>query len=554
MTTINDDFTKINQTFYKYSSLSKEEIFQCSNLIDLLIKDKTIESFFNENSNIWKSNKFTEKRSGWINFEKQLPSILDEGSNLLNELLKEEYQQVVLIGIGGSSQSAKIFNSFKNKNNKSLILHVLDSIHEQSVNTLLEKIDLEKTIFIISSKSGSTLETNYLFNYFEEKLSENKINNIGSHFVAITDKNSPLHQIGLKKQFRHIFTSPEDIGGRFSFSTYFGLIPALICGFDVKKNLRTLKKSSQLFRNNSNNNPVLILSVLLFIYHKKGINQLIVTYSTELEYFATWLEQLIAESNGKELKGLIPILKSEYQQKDIIFNNKKYAVLDYQLDSINEHNFIKHSIPYIKSEIISENNILGEMFKWQLIITLLCYLIKIDPFNEPDVNESKILALDVLSGKKTIPKRSKETADISITKLLNQLNENTPLAINVFLPESNALNKKLTELSNLISKKTSCLTFTGYGPRYLHSTGQIQKGGPQNIYTLFIVENKNKIMNQRKSKIEKQLINLSYLQPEVDIISLKNSGRKVSVIDINTNYETELEKVIKIVKDFKYDN
>ena len=122
------------------------------------------------------------------------------------------------------------------------------------------------------------------------------------------------------------------------------------------------------------------------------------------------------------------------------------------------------------------------------------------------------------------------------------------------MPESNALNKKLTELSNLISKKTSCLTFTGYGPRYLHSTGQIQKGGPQNIYTLFIVENKNKIMNQRKSKIEKQLINLSYLQPEVDIISLKNSGRKVSVIDINTNYETELEKVIKIVKDFKYDN
>ena len=314
MTTINDDLTKINQTLYKYSSLSKEEIFQCSNLIDLLIKDKIIESFFNENSNIWKSNKFTEKRSGWINFEKQLPNILDEGSNLLNELLKEEYQQVVLIGIGGSSQSAKIFNSFKNKNNKSLILHVLDSIHEQSVNTLLEKIDLEKTIFIISSKSCSTLETNYLFNYFEEKLSENKINNIGSHFVAITDKNSPLHQIGLKKQFRHIFTSPEDIGGRFSFSTYFGLIPALICGFDVKKNLKTLKKSSQLFRNNSNNNPVLILSVLLFIYHKKGINQLIVTYSTELEYFATWLEQLIAESNGKELKGLIPILKSEYKQ------------------------------------------------------------------------------------------------------------------------------------------------------------------------------------------------------------------------------------------------
>tara|TARA_Y100001960_G_scaffold333684_1_gene440228 strand:+ start:2142 stop:3806 length:1665 start_codon:yes stop_codon:yes gene_type:complete len=548
--TKNDDLSKINQNLYNFSCLSKEEIIQCSKIINSLIKNKILENLFNANLNIWKSNKITADRFGWINFQKHIPKILDEGSNLLNELFKEEFKQVVLIGIGGSSQSAKIFNSFKNKNNKSLELHVLDSIHEKNVKILFEKLDLRKTIFIISSKSGSTLETNYLFNYFQKKLFENKINNIGNHFVAITDKNSPLHQIALKQQFRYIFSSPKDIGGRFSFTTHFGLIPGLICGFDVEKNLKILKKRSKVFKNNSESNPVLILAVLLYIYHQKGINQLIVTYNTKIKYFATWLEQLIAESNGKELKGLIPILKSENQQKNLISNNKKYAVLDYQLDPKNEDYFIKQNVPYFKSEIISEKNILSEMFKWQLVITILCYLIKIDPFNEPDVNESKILTLDVLKERKKIPKRSKETTEITITKLLDQLNENTPLAINVYLPEFYSLNKKLEELSNLITQKTSCLTFIGYGPRYLHSTGQIQKGGSKNIKTLFIVE--NKIINKMNSKEEKQLNNLFYVQPEIDILSLKKLGRRASVIDINTDYENELDKIIKIVKNFEY--
>jgi hypothetical protein len=547
----NNDLQKINQDFYKFSSLSKEEKSYCFTLINSIIENNILEKLSKEDLKIWESKKITKNRSGWINFEKFIPNILDQGSNFLNELLEQKYKQVVLIGIGGSSQSAKIFNSLNNKKNKSLQLYILDSIHEENVKSLLEKLDLEKTIFIISSKSGSTLETNYLFSYFEEKLSENKIYDLGGHFVAITDKDSPLHQMALKKQFRHIFISPEDIGGRFSFITHFGLVPGLICGFDVIQNLKTLKKTSKLLKRDSVENPVLRLAVLLYMYHKRGTNQLIITHKSEIKYFATWLEQLIAESNGKELKGLIPILKSEYKQKDLILNNKNYSVLDYQLNPINEQIFIKQNIPYIKFGIVSKNNILSEMFKWQLIITLFCYLIKIDPFNEPDVSESKNLVLEVLNGRKKFPERSKETPEKSIPKLLNQLNENTPLAINVYLPESSSLNKKLEKFSNIISKKTGCLTFFGYGPRYLHSTGQIQKGGPKNINTLFIVENNKEIINQTKSKAEKNITNLFYLQAEIDIISLKNLGRKVSVIDINNDHENELEKVIKVLNNSK---
>ena len=550
----NNDLQKINQDLYKFSSLSKEEKSYCSTLINSLIEDNILEKLSKEDLKIWKSKKITKKRSGWINFEKITPNILIQAANFLNELLEQKYKQVVLIGIGGSSQSAKIFNSLKNKKNKSLKLYILDSIHKENVKSLLGNFDLERTIFIISSKSGSTLETNYLFRYFEEKISENKNNNLGDHFVAITDKDSPLHQMALKKHFRHIFISPEDIGGRFSFITHFGLVPGLICGFDVIQNLKNLTKTSKVLKSNSIENPVLRLAVLLYMNHKRGINQLIITHKPEIKYFATWLEQLIAESSGKELKGLIPILKSEYKQKDLILNNKNYSVLDYQLNPINEKIFIKQNIPYIKSNIISEDNILSEMFKWQLIITLFCYLIEVDPFNEPDVNESKILSLKVLNGRKRIPERSKETAQNSIPKLLNKLKENTPLAINVYLPESNLIDKKLEKISSLISKKTGCLTFFGYGPRYLHSTGQLQKGGPENIHTLFIVENKEEINNQTKSKIEKRLINLFYIQPEVDIISLKNLGRKVSIIDINSDHENELDEVINIVNNSKTRN
>ena len=135
-----------------------------------------------------------------------------------------------------------------------------------------------------------------------------------------------------------------------------------------------------------------------------------------------------------------------------------------------------------------------------------------------------------------------------------KLKENIPLAINVYLPESNLIDKKLEKISSLISKKTGCLTFFGYGPRYLHSTGQLQKGGPENIHTLFIIENKEEINNQTKSKIEKQLTNLFYIQPEVDIISLKNLGRKVSIIDINSDHENELDEVINIVNNSKTRN
>jgi len=552
--TTKDNLHKINKEFNEFIFLSKEDKSNFENIVKSLVEKQILEKFYTQDLGIWNPKKITENRLGWINYDKNIPNILKEGNKFIKDLIKKGYKQVVLIGMGGSSQSAKIFNSFKTLNNHYPELIILDSIHEKDLANLLERLDLEKTIFIISSKSGTTIETQYLFDYFEEVLFGNNIKNLGSHFASITDEGTPLNQLSINKHFRHIFISQKDIGGRFSFATHFGIIPALICGFDVRNNLDNLKIACKSYRSNSTNNPILQLAVLLSLFYKKEKHLLLISHDSKMKHFAEWLEQLIAESNGKELRGIIPILISNLKTENLHWINNQYILLDYLPNTEKVHTLVDNQVPCIQYGTIDPDKILSEMFKWQLVVSIFCYLINVDPFNEPDITYCKTLTLNVLKGKQTMEPRKSISNKNSIQHLLNQLNKNTPLAINVFLPESEILNEKLRIFSDFIRAETGCVTFTGYGPRYLHSTGQIQKGGSKNIHTLFILEKKINTTVLFKSKAQKQIHDLFYLQPEIDIISLKNLGRKVSILDFNGNPINQLNQLIKTLKTISLDS
>ncbi len=424
----------------------------------------------------------------------------------------KDFSDIVLLGMGGSSLGPEVFAITFGKQN----FYILDSTVPAQIKSLEDKIDITKTLFIVASKSGSTLEPNVFKQYFFQKVAEVVgAENAGKQFVAITDPNSKMQAVAERDHFRRIFFGNPEIGGRFSVLSAFGLAPAAAMGIDVENFLTRAGEMVEACRSKtSEENPGAILGTILGVCQTNGRDKLTIFTAPEIHDAGAWLEQLIAESTGKNDISIIPVdreplLETEDYGDDRIFVHLKLE--DSVPDEIDKLFEILEASgqPVVRIKLADKMNLGQEFFRWEFATAVAGSIMKINPFNQPDVESAKIEAKklteeyeekgelpdekpffedgviklftsdnyaaqleDYAEGEKTLKKY--------LAAHLAHLQENDYFALLAYV-EMNAENEKLVQAirAKVLETKLTA-TCLGFGPRFLHSTGQAYKGGANN--------------------------------------------------------------------------
>ncbi|MCC6543606.1 MAG: bifunctional transaldolase/phosoglucose isomerase [Nitrospirae bacterium] len=356
---------------------------------------------------LWKTDhKQTEEirnRLGWLNVEGFI-NRSDEINDFAKKVKADKIKFIVLLGMGGSSLCPEVCReTFKSANGYPELL-VLDNTSPEAVKEVESNIDLKKTLFIVASKSGTTIETLSFYRHFYSKLSDTGVQSPGNHFIAITDPGTSLEKEAKSKSFRHVFNNPEDYGGRYSALSYFGLVPMALIGMDIKKILdyaHQMKISCGEFIP-SEASPAVSLGTLLGINQKSGRDKVTFVLSKSISAYGYWVEQLIAESTGKEDKGLIPIEsedlgKPEQYDKDRVFVYLHASGDDTQTDERKLASLEKNAHPVVRIELKNNYAIGAEFLRWEIATATAGKIIGVNPFNEPNVAESKKNSNDLLN-------------------------------------------------------------------------------------------------------------------------------------------------------------
>jgi transaldolase/glucose-6-phosphate isomerase len=424
---------------------------------------------------------------GWLDEPTRMRERADELATFADAVADEGFDAVVLLGMGGSSLAPEVIRRTFDIES----LHVLDTTHPQAIRDLEARIDVRNTLFISASKSGGTLETRSHTHYFWEQSGGD-----GQHFVAITDPGSDLEREARERGFRQIFAGEPTIGGRYSALSPFGIVPAALMGVDVERFLDNAIRMAKHCRGDDGN-PGYELGRQFGQGWRAGEDKICIA-DTE-GGFGLWAEQLIAESTGKQGKGLIPAPGESPDGPDRQFAQP--AVAD----------------PYALA---------GEFFRWEFAIATAGHYLGINPFDQPDVQAAKDKTNDVLA--------TGEEPDVSpegsIDGLLAQAEDGDYLCVQAFIEPSDENDRRIADLVRKLRRRSGLVVTHGYGPRYLHSTGQLHKGGPNTGLFLQIVDDPGKeIPIPGKPFGFRRLIRA---QAAGDFASLKERGRRVARVDL----------------------
>ncbi len=415
-------------------------------------------------------------RLGWLTVPEFMSTQVAGLTAFANEARKE-FDRVVLCGMGGSSLAPEVLWRTFGRRKGYPSLFVLDSTDPRRIAEVEQTGDLAKTLFLIASKSGTTQESDSFFRYFWERTGKK-----GSQFVAITDPGTPLVHLANERRFRKGFANPPDIGGRYSALSYFGLVPAALIGIDVGKLLKSALRMAEncgplvpVFQN-----PAASLGVLMGEAALAKRNKLTFVLSKSIATYGLWVEQLIAESTGKNATGILPVADeplgaSSVYAADRVFVSIALAAeqdkgVEAKLDALAA---VGH--PVIRLSLDSAYDLGAEFFRWELATAVAGAVLGIHPFDQPNVAESKANTKAVLEGKsKPVPAASKQ----DLEKFVEGIKPGDYLAIMAYLPPSDEMDRRLAVIRLKLRDRLKVATTVGYGPRFLHSTGQLHKGGP----------------------------------------------------------------------------
>jgi transaldolase / glucose-6-phosphate isomerase len=404
-------------------------------------------------------------RLGWLDISEKMLDQADDLTAFADDVRSAGFTDAVLLGMGGSSLAPEVFR--RSWPDQKMRLHVLDSTHPDQVQATVDAIDLAKTIFIVSSKSGGTIETMSQFKLFHDKQPD------GSHFVAVTDPGTSLAKLGAEHGFRRVFENDPEIGGRYSALSYFGLVPAALMGVDVRAVLEAAEvavHNCQLKEGNSG----LWLGIALGELALGGRDKLTFVVDEPLSSFGLWAEQLVAESTGKHGRGILPIADEPLVAPDAYGQDRVFV----HIASGDEGNAGKvdalrkagHPTITVHAEGPAD---LGRIFFYSEFATAVAgWVLEINPFDQPNVQEAKDNTARVL-------KEGAEGLDTgSLDDLVGGLEPGSYVAILGYLPYSDETDAAVARFRERLITEHGVATTFGYGPRYLHSTGQFHKGGP----------------------------------------------------------------------------
>ncbi|MDM8520800.1 bifunctional transaldolase/phosoglucose isomerase [Anaerolineales bacterium HSG6] len=444
-----------------------------------------------------KTNDLTN-RLGWLNIATEMLAQLDNLTEFTEEVKSAGFQAVVLLGMGGSSLAPELFMTTFGAEN-GLPLTVLDSTNPDQVTAVTNQLaDVNKTLFIVSSKSGGTLETLSFYKYFFD-LVKQQSDSPGQNFVAITDPGSKLESIATEQGFRRIFLAPVDIGGRYSALTYFGLVPAALIGVNLGKLLRRAISMAQACQAPSEHNPGLQLGATLGELALVKRDKLTLFASPQITALGNWVEQLVAESTGKHGMGILPVVGEEIAepaayQADRLFVYLRMigddnAELDGRMELLRAAGH-----PVILIEMDELEDFGQEFFRWEMATATASAVLKINPFDQPNVESAKVKAQELMAEfdeTGSFPTDSPtldyddidaygpamgETVNEALKAFVQQAQPGDYIAIMAYLPTTPETDAALNELRLRLRNGLRVATTVGYGPRFLHSTGQLHKG------------------------------------------------------------------------------
>lgn len=464
-------------------------------------KDRWVERLFQWDPTIWKNEEEHKKvilnRLGWLKSADWMLGRLYELDELQSQVKSEKIKDVVLLGMGGSSLAPEVMSLICRKS-KSPRFYVLDTTDPASILAVLSKISVKNSLFVVSSKSGSTVETMSQFQFFYAAVLKaygkkaSAAEQAGRHFIAVTDEGSRLEQEGYAKHFRKVFINPSNIGGRYSALSLFGLVPAALLGIPVRRildNARAFLEAASA-QKKVRDNPSFYLGALLGAFTKNGIDKLTILSTKPLASFGAWLEQLIAESTGKEGRGVVPVDGEAAGGPEVYGDDRLFLVLrqksdkDKRLDA-RVKALKKAGFPVVESVWPDPFTIGAEFLAWEIVTAVSSAVLGVNPFDEPNVKESKdnttrILAEAEKEGE--IPQLVPVTqvrSGVDFEGFFSSLREEKPyVAFLAYIDRNPATLKALAKIQARMRDGVRLPVLVGFGPRYLHSIGQLYKGGP----------------------------------------------------------------------------
>ena len=497
---------------------------------------KVAERIRAKDASLWKTDADSVKNInnslGWLTVADEMIGVAGELTEFAESIRDRGFQHVMVCGMGGSSLCPEVLARTFGRQTGFPELLVLDSTDPDVIAAFQERIDVERCLFIIASKSGSTTEPNVFQKFWYEEVRKRR-DNPGDNFIAITDPGSPLVETASELKFQRTFLNQPDIGGRYSALSYFGMVPAALMGLDIRRLLEGARRAEKSVDAAVNLGTVMGDSAL------EARDKLTLVIDQPLETLGLWIEQLIAESTGKEGKGILPVNGEPLGTPDDYGNDRLFVSIS--LGAVAEETKTKleqlaaAGHPVVYRQLTDLYDLGAEFFEWEFATAVAGWRLGINPFDQPNVQEAKDATKELLSAferRGRLDERDTVAADDSdaIKAHLATVRPGDYIAFLNYIEETPEIDRKFQEIRTALRDATKCAVTIGYGPRFLHSTGQLHKGGPPTGVFFQIIAN-----DEKDFAIPGEPYTFSILkqaQALGDFRALEKRGRRVIAIDL----------------------
>ncbi|GAB1421026.1 bifunctional transaldolase/phosoglucose isomerase [Anaerolineales bacterium] len=546
-------------------------------------RNYVISRLWQKDGSLWKDHGPTIQkivnRLGWLDI---LETIDIEAIKAVKaDVASSDFTSVVLLGMGGSSLAPEVLYETFGRQEGFPDFRVLDSTDPVRIREIEAAIDIDKTLFIVASKSGSTLETASFYRYFYDK----KPN--GDQFIAITDPGSELEAIAKDKKFRHIFLNPADIGGRYSALSYFGMVPAATMGLDIDRLWESAEGMIQACAESvpNNSNPGAILGKIIATVALEGRDKLNIHATKSIASFGNWIEQLVAESIGKEGKGILPVVNATVGKPHDYATDRLFIYI--RVDDDEDVDELDHGIrilreaghPRVTVRLADAYSLAGEFFRWEFATAVMGYILEVNPFDEPNVTEAKNatqVLIDYYNEHGQLPKQTPVMTRNNVALYANDTTldplrtlchahgyDNTSLvevlaaqfagthasdyfAFLVYVTPDEEIKTMLADIQRRLRHVTKRAVTIGFGPRYLHSTGQLHKGGPNSGIFITLTANSSQLL--AIPDVDYDFNVLFAAQAEGDLQALQNHQRRVLRLHLGDNIKNGLNLILTAIE------
>ncbi len=484
-----------------------------------LQSEKIVARIWERDYTVWKDDP-TElsNRLGWLTVGDELAGAAVDLKLFAESVAAHGYNTAVLLGMGGSSLAPEVLQATFGSAPGAPILKVLDSTDPEQILALEESIDLEKTLFIVASKSGGTIETLSQFAYFWEKIPD------GRHFIAITDAGSPLAVLARDHNFRRVFENEPEIGGRYSALSYFGMAPAALIGVDIGRLLERAHDMATACGANvpAAENPGAWLGAVMGEAALAGRDKLTLVLPEALATLGYWIEQLVAESTGKDGRGIVPIEGEAVGDPSVYGNDRLFVAIG---DNPALAGLEAAGHPVVRLPYTDPYQLGDEFFRWEFATAIAGQILQINPFDQPNVQAAKDATAAILNGQAA----NATTPDLADT--LASVRPGDYIAITAYLPRNAETISQLQTIRLALRDHYRVATTVGFGPRFLHSTGQLHKGGADNgVFIQVVAEDQLDLPIPGKEYTFGQL---KAAQALGDLSSLTSLGRRATRVTLS---------------------